>query len=132
MFRLAHEDPGRWFAYANRLIPAAAAMAGLGGLALVLAAGLLPLVFGERYAELPLVVRLTAVFPLFAGVYGIWTDALSAKGGQRHRLALVCVSLVPTTGRGDGTWAGGGAALARVAVMGIAAALAWAALPRRS
>ncbi|WP_043838557.1 lipopolysaccharide biosynthesis protein [Muricoccus aerilatus] len=135
MFRLAHEDPGRCVAYANRLIPAAAAMAGLGGLALALAAGLLPLVFGERYAELPLVVRLTAVFPLFAGVYGIWADALSATGRQRHRLALVCVSLVLTMVL---CWIGvtaqglEGAALARVAVMGITAALAWAALPRRS
>lgn len=135
MFRLAHEDPARCVAYANRLIPVAVAMAGLGGLALVLAAGLLPLVFGERYTDLPLVVRLTALFPLFAGAYGIWADALSATGRQHRRLALVCVSLALTVGlcwlglRAEGLE---GAAVARVAVMAITAAMAWGSLPRRS
>ncbi|WP_424136148.1 lipopolysaccharide biosynthesis protein [Roseomonas chloroacetimidivorans] len=133
MFRLAADSPRSCVSYANRLIPVAAGIGAAGALGLVLFAGLLPLIFGARYDELPLIVRLAAAFPFFSGLYVIWADALSATGRQRLRVAVVCVTLaLNVLFCWIGVTAAGleGAAIARVIVMGITAALAWAALPR--
>ena len=135
MFQLAHVDPAQCVAYANRLIPIAAIIAGTCGLCFAIAAGFLPLVFGERYDALPLIVRLAAIFPLLAGLYGIWADALSATGRQHVRLGIVGASLgLTVTLCWIGVHAHGleGAAVARVAAMAVTTTLAWIALPRRS
>ncbi|MCR0982320.1 lipopolysaccharide biosynthesis protein [Roseomonas populi] len=135
MFRLAGESSAACVSYVYRLIPVAAGIGAAGALGLLVFAGLLPLIFGERYDDLPYVVRLAAVFPLMSGLYGIWADGLSATGRQRVRLSLVCISLALTLLLcWAGVQAGGleGAAIARVIVMGITAGLAWAALPSRS
>jgi O-antigen/teichoic acid export membrane protein len=94
MFQKAAISLGECLAYSLKLLPLSLAMGGAVGVAALLGAGVLPLVFGQAYAELPWLVRLLAPMPVLLGAYMIAGDAMSATGRQMLRLVIVSVTLV--------------------------------------
>ena len=83
-------------AYALKLLPLALAMGAAVGVGALVGAGLLPLVFGQAYHELPWLVRMLSPMPILLGVFMLGADALSATGYQSKRLLLVSLSLAAT------------------------------------
>lgn len=129
ILRAAAESHGAARAMARRMLVPAAGLGAAGGVGLMVFAGLLPWAFGASYGELPWIVRFLAPLPALFGAFVIGADLLTAVGRQSHRLAAVAVSLALTLAL---CWAGAlaagleGAALARLAVQALTAALVWA------
>ncbi len=93
MFRKAASSFGECLEYALKLLPLTLALGAVAGVAALVGAGLLPLIFGEAYKELPWMVRLFAPMPALLGAYMVGSDAMSACDGQYMRLAIVTVTL---------------------------------------
>jgi len=96
MFRKAAVSVAECLAYALKLLPLALAMGAAVGVGALVGAGLLPLVFGRAYYELPWLVLMLSPMPILLGVFMLGADALSATGHQSKRLLLVSVSLAAT------------------------------------
>jgi O-antigen/teichoic acid export membrane protein len=134
LFRLAAEDRAACIAYGLKLLPIGLGIGLAAGLGVLLAADLLPVIFGPAYAELPFLVRLICLMPAAFAVYIVGADVLSATGRQSRRLGVVVVSLTLTLAL---CWltlpsAGiAGAAASRVAVMAVTAGLVWVLVLRR-
>lgn len=134
LFRLAAEDREACIAYGLKFLPVALGIGLAAALGVLVAADLLPVIFGAAYAELPWLVRLTCLMPAAFGAYIVGADVLSAIGRQSHRLAVVAVSVALTLGLCWllVPWAGiAGAAVARVGVMALTAGLVWALVLKR-
>jgi O-antigen/teichoic acid export membrane protein len=93
MFKKAAESRSACIAYGAKLLPLALALGSVVGGCALIGAGLLPIIFGSAYADLPWMVRLLTPMPAIMGAFLIGADVLSAIGKQEARLAVVALSL---------------------------------------
>jgi O-antigen/teichoic acid export membrane protein len=117
--------------FAAELLPAAALYGAAAGIALFLAAPLLPRVLGPDYASAVGAVRWLAPLPLIQAFYYLAGDALTGAGHQRVRTGLqigaaaadvlLCLWLIPAH-----QWLG--AAWATLGSLGLLAVSLWAAV----
>lgn len=131
LFRMAAGDRA---GYGLRLLPVGLGLGLAAALGVLVFADLLPWIFGAAYAELPPLLRLICLTPAAYAAFYIGADVLSATARQGQRLAVVALSLgltlllcwiaVPIGGIEA-------AALARLAVMALTAALVWLLALRR-
>lgn len=132
MFQKAAISVSECLAYTLKLLPLSLAMGCSVGVAALLGAAALPLIFGEAYEGLPWLVRLLAPMPALLGAYMIAGDAMSAIGRQTLRLAIVSVTLVasllilPWAMHMAGLQ---GAALVRLGSASVSTAAVWFLLP---
>lgn len=94
MFQKASVSVRECLAYTLKLLPLCLVMGAVVGAAALIGAGLLPLIFGGAYADLPWLVRLLSPMPALLGAYMIAGDAMSAIGRQGVRLVIVSLTLI--------------------------------------
>ena len=127
-FRHAATSSTHSLEFGRRVVVWAAAIAGLGSVALFLGADLLPFLLGRAYDGLPQIARALALFPFFTAIYVIGADVLTSIGMQRYRMMIVFGSLVSTTVLTIAAVKLGGpvaVGAVRVAILAVMSAVVW-------
>ena len=85
-FRIGNQGLQANVQYMKRLLPKAVGYAGAIGMALILAAPLVPRILGAQYARSVEALRWLALIPLLRTIHTFYSDALAGAGYQKLRM----------------------------------------------
>lgn len=97
-FEKGHRDPREALAFARKLTVRSASYGLTVGVALFLAAPLLPWVFGEKFEDVATVLRVISVLPLLRGIQMFPANALTGSDRHNTRLALMMSAMLLNLG----------------------------------